>query len=328
MAVMVGSARSDERGKANSGKAGDQNGGKEVSTQSWYKHSKGWRVFRPKDPEKAEKMGVAMKILCADNNIGYDQYQRNTLYNLLKKNGWDIKNVSSKVETDCSALVRVCAMYAGISLPDFTTANEAKALLNSGEFVEMKGSKYTSQSTYLGVGDVLVTCSKGHTVIVISNGSKYEGSASVIIPVQELGDKTLRNGDEGSDVKLLQTYLIELGYSCGKWGADGDFGDSTELAVEKFQKDHKLTVDGEYGPKTHAALMNAIEEEAKNPMQVKIIGGDCFIRTVPNKTGKKLGVAHEGEVFKYGGQTMNGWPLIEYKNQNAWVSGMYGKLID
>ena len=53
MAVKVGSARIDENGKAHGGKAGDQTG-KEVSTQNWYLHSKGWRVFRAKNPSVAE----------------------------------------------------------------------------------------------------------------------------------------------------------------------------------------------------------------------------------------------------------------------------------
>ena len=45
MAVIVGSARGDENWNASGGKAGDQTG-KEVSTQSWYLDSRGWRVFR------------------------------------------------------------------------------------------------------------------------------------------------------------------------------------------------------------------------------------------------------------------------------------------
>ena len=55
MAVKIGSARIDENGNARGGKAGDQTG-KEVSTQNWYKHSKGWRVFRAINPEKAAKI--------------------------------------------------------------------------------------------------------------------------------------------------------------------------------------------------------------------------------------------------------------------------------
>ena len=47
MAVKIGSARIDENGKAHGGQAGDQTG-KEVSTQSWYLNSKGWRVYRAK----------------------------------------------------------------------------------------------------------------------------------------------------------------------------------------------------------------------------------------------------------------------------------------
>ena len=55
MAVKIGSARIDENGKAHGGQAGDQTG-KEVSTQNWYLHSKGWRVFRAKNPSVAEKI--------------------------------------------------------------------------------------------------------------------------------------------------------------------------------------------------------------------------------------------------------------------------------
>ena len=41
MSVKIGSARIDEHGQAHGGAAGDQTG-KEVSTQSWYAHTKGW----------------------------------------------------------------------------------------------------------------------------------------------------------------------------------------------------------------------------------------------------------------------------------------------
>ena len=74
MAVIIGSARIDENGRAHGGKAGDQTG-KEVSTQSWYKHSKGWVVLRAKDPKKAAKIAQAMRAACDNANIGYDQYQ-------------------------------------------------------------------------------------------------------------------------------------------------------------------------------------------------------------------------------------------------------------
>ena len=74
--VTVGSARIDENGKAKGGKAGNQ--GKELSTQAWYKHSKGWVVLRPTDPEQAEKIAAAMERAIANKHIGYDQGQRLT----------------------------------------------------------------------------------------------------------------------------------------------------------------------------------------------------------------------------------------------------------
>lgn len=173
MAVTVGSARIDENGKAHGGNAGDNNG-KEVSTQNWYKHSKGWRVLRAKDAGKAAKIAACMKAACANANIGYDQYQRLTLYNEAEQYAFDVSKVTKKVECDCSSLVRVCLAYAGIKVSNFRTTDQAKIMLASGEFTELTGSKYTDQSAYLRAGDVLVTRTQGHTVVVLSDGPNAE----------------------------------------------------------------------------------------------------------------------------------------------------------
>ena len=60
----------------------------------------------------------------------------------------------------------------------------------------------------------------------------------------------------GKDVVELQTRLNELGYSCGV--ADGILGTKTEKAIKKFQKDHKLTVDGQFGPKSANMLIQIL----------------------------------------------------------------------
>jgi hypothetical protein len=65
---------------------------------------------------------------------------------------------------------------------------------------------------------------------------------------------SLRRGSKGEYVKLAQTELIQHGYSCGTFGADGEFGAATEKAVRAFQKANGLTVDGVIGQKTWAAL--------------------------------------------------------------------------
>lgn len=65
----------------------------------------------------------------------------------------------------------------------------------------------------------------------------------------------LRKGSKGSSVKALQILLIGNNCSCGKYGADGDFGGGTESAVKKYQEEHGLDADGVVGPKTWAKLL-------------------------------------------------------------------------
>lgn len=74
----------------------------------------------------------------------------------------------------------------------------------------------------------------------------------------------LMKGDKGAEVKAMQENLIKLGYSCGSYGADGDFGNDTDKAVKAFQKDNNLVVDGKYGEKSKAKV-NEILKKIANP---------------------------------------------------------------
>ena len=55
-------------------------------------------------------------------------------------------------------------------------------------------------------------------------------------------------------VKWLQQRLIQLGYDVGSSGVDGSFGNYTKRAVEKFQKNNHLGIDGRVGKATYKAL--------------------------------------------------------------------------
>ena len=72
-----------------------------------------------------------------------------------------------------------------------------------------------------------------------------------VAPVQR---PTLKKGSAGECVKELQELLIKVGYSCGKYGSDGKFGDGTLEAVKAFQADRGLVVDGIVGVNTWKKL--------------------------------------------------------------------------
>ncbi len=179
--VRVGSARSNESGGINGGKPGDQAGGAEVSTQAWYLHPKGWKVVRAKDASVREKIAKNMEAGCANNHIGYCQTHRTTATEAAKAYGYDLSRVTKDVEVDCSELVRICCLYAGVTVATFNTASEASVLKATGKFEVLTDDKYCKSSDYLLRGDILVTKTKGHTVVVLDDGAKAsesDGSAS------------------------------------------------------------------------------------------------------------------------------------------------------
>lgn len=176
--VRVGSARIDERGQLTGGQAGDQTG-MEVAIEPWYKHAKGWVVIRAKDATIRERIASCMEAACANDNIGYDQSTSWDLYDKSKQYGWDCSKVTVPTETDCSSLIRVCVAYAAQkAVAWFSTLNEVTVLLATGLFEVLKDAKYTQSSDYLLRGDILCTCTQGHTVAVLDNGAKVGESDS------------------------------------------------------------------------------------------------------------------------------------------------------
>lgn len=202
MALYVGSARSDENGKARGGKPGDNKVTSstfdvlgEVSIEPFYKHRNGWNVLRAKDINVANKLAQSMYIACNNEHIGYNKDNR---LGVVKKG----VNTTIDVEADCSSLVRACIKNAtNTDVGNFTTYNEKSVLEKSGLFE--KAFRYENQSkTPLYDGDILVTTIKGHTVIVVSGNPRglktdkkvyypaYKGnSASIIDGLKIVGER-------------------------------------------------------------------------------------------------------------------------------------------
>jgi hypothetical protein len=143
-------------------------------------------VLRPKTTTLAELSAKACEVGCANNNIGYSQNGRNTLYNLVKDNEYDLANVGL-CNTDCSAFMTVCAIAGGSKIAYGsnapTTTNMRTRFKQSGDYTVLTDSKHLTKTDYLKRGDILVH-EGSHTVMVLENGS------SVIDDPAESDDST------------------------------------------------------------------------------------------------------------------------------------------
>ena len=69
------------------------------------------------------------------------------------------------------------------------------------------------------------------------------------------------------------------------------------------------------------------EPEPEPKKNVIVTGGSVYVRKGPGVEYQHIGIVHKGDVLPYGGETYsNGWYLVEYKNQNGWISPKYSKL--
>ena len=334
MSLIVGSARIDENGNLKNGKAGDQTG-KEVSTQNYYTHKKDWYVLRAKSVAHANALATAMKQACDNNKIGYDQNERNGVITQLKKYG-SLDKIATATECDCSSLVRTCIIQAtGKDVGNITTANEASVLEASGLF---EAKKSVTGEGMLYNGDILVTKTKGHTVIVVSGRARSTATTSNTSTATK---SYLSKGDKGNGVKTMQTMLIACGYSCGSYGADGDFGSDSDKALRKFQGDYGLTVDGKYGSKSKAKLESVYNRKksskplgtykvtAKSGLYVREGAGTNYNIVPKNKLTKNAQEhAKSNGALRYGTRvTVKEWKNGFARIPSGWVSGDYLKKV-
>lgn len=90
--------------------------------------------------------------------------------------------------------------------------------------------------------------------------------------------RTLSRGKTGADVYMLQMRLTELGYYHGS--VTGGYYGGTIQAVEDFQKDHGLTVDGAAGKQTQALLFSdAVGQTAAQPEETSVPFADTPVPT-------------------------------------------------
>lgn len=235
--TIIGSARIDERGKASGGKAGDQKQTTspdykgEVSMQNFYDVGKWGYVVRAILPTVADSIALSMTIACNNPNIGYNQARR---LDIIKAG----THATQPTSCDCSSLVRQCVREAGVEVGNFTTANEVSVLMATGQFEKIP---YTKNTT-LYLGDILVTKTKGHTVVVTSGTTRSQNA---------IATPTVKMGSKGDNARLLQHNLNQCGATLEE---DGIFGKLSTAALVRWQYANKLTADGIYGKKSEAKM--------------------------------------------------------------------------
>lgn len=340
----ISNSGSDENGEYHSGKAGDQTG-REWQLRAWYKRP--WTcVLRYPDINVGTLIAQLAIDAALNNKIGYDQWQRDTFWQQCKKVGYMPGKITTACEEDCTAGVNGivhCAAYlldiaALKKIPETgVRSGNMRVLFKGAGFKVLTDSKYLTSPNNLLPGDILLydnhhaatNVTKGKSVSytyhdVIDNLSAYKGG-------QSASGTVLKKGDKGAAVKELQQNLIKLGYDCGPYKADGDFGADTEAAVKAFQKDHGIGADGVYGSKTSAAMKQALA--GTSAKKVKITGTNNLvnIRSAPGTDSRVLGTVPSGTVLDYQGEDkiVSGtpWHLVIYNKENGWVSGKYSEVV-
>ncbi len=90
---------------------------------------------------------------------------------------------------------------------------------------------------------------------------------------RRLGERTLRLGSTGSDVKALQQLLTRVGFTVP---ADGAFGEGTRTALLGFQRAAHRQPTGAAGPGTVKVLRSAVKSAGAVPAARSADGGVTF----------------------------------------------------
>ena len=203
-------------------KAGDQTG-KEVCVRSWY--SKPWDIMlRYPDKSIAAKAATAAVKLANSNLVGYDQSERNTLYNALKAVNFDVDayiKSGKKTETDCSAFVYAvyCCFIPGMrSNGNAPVTFTMRNLYSKWGFVVHTGSKYLSGTDLIN-GDILVKES-AHTAIAT------DGNAGGTTPVNMI-DIPLYGSEVDAALTVIARDVIR-----GWWGNGTDRKEKLYAAIQ------------------------------------------------------------------------------------------------
>ena len=157
----ISNSGGDQNWGISGGYAGDQTS-HEWEIKNWYSYP--WNCVLRYPDQKARDLIAELAIQAANNNnIGYDQWERNSYWTNLQKVGYYPSRITTPCEADCSAGVIANTKAVGYllniqALKNITatyTGNMREDYRRAG-FQILTDSKYLTSSNYLMPGDILL----------------------------------------------------------------------------------------------------------------------------------------------------------------------------
>lgn len=173
---MISNSGSDERGQYTGGQAGDQTGG-EWQIRTWY--NRPWNcVLRYEGANIRHKIAQLAEGAARNNNIGYNQANRDSFWRELQKVNYTPSKIKVKCDADCSSGIIAIVKAVGYiynksalkTVKATYTGNMRDAFRTAG-FTILTDPKYLNSDDYLMRGDILLN-DASHTATNLTNG-KY-----------------------------------------------------------------------------------------------------------------------------------------------------------
>lgn len=130
--------------------------------------------------------------------------------------------------------------------------------------VEGNSSDAVRRNNYVVNSSYIAGFGRPNWAVVVEGGTTVSAPVTTTQPVEEKKQKkcsvtvtlpVIECGDASMYVKVMQTLLIGRGYNCGWYGADGEYGQQTKIALFQFQQKNGLETDNICGQATWKKLM-------------------------------------------------------------------------
>lgn len=219
---------------------------------------------------------------------------------------------------DCSGLVYWCNTQAKIGYGD-KNANgywrecEPVDELMPGDLVfHHNGLKCTHVGIYIGDGQVVESIGRDEGVVITTEKSRKDKGywnrrgrlKKMILKPTLLGDANCDGEVTAADASLILRYLEGL----------SDISEQGKVNAD-------VNGDGKITKEDADIILNHLVGAIELPTQkIRVIGKSVNVREGDSTKYKKLGIAHNGDVFTCLGVAPSGWYKIEYKGRTAYIS--------